>query len=421
MRVIVALLLSLGLSFSLYAAPLPEAAQIKQALETAKNSKASPAQAELVQTLQTALDFIDQRTASIEQARQYQSVIDNFPKLSREIQQQIVSVTDTPKTVSPSLSSNELEQEILRVSSQLLEEGRQAQQEQDRVREISDSITQLPQQQTEARRALTDSDHRLQSLSVSATARGQATAWARETGNAASKARVNELELAQLSASNRQELARLRAELHQKTMTQLDNYLQALRNQLNTLRQQEAQQALERTEQLAENSGELPPGISEQFRINRDLSNDLNQQAQRMDLVASQQRLAASQTLQVRQALSTLREQSQWLGESNLLGEALRAQVARLPEVPKQQQIDSEMGELRVQRLHYEDLLSRQGSLHSLTQEDGTPLTTSQTRILDAQLRTQRELLGSLISGCDSLILEITKLKVANCRMHWMM
>lgn len=325
MRVIVALLLSLGLSFSLYAAPLPEAAQIKQALETAKNSKASPAQAELVQTLQTALDFIDQRTASIEQARQYQSVIDNFPKLSREIQQQIVSVTDTPKTVSPSLSSNELEQEILRVSSQLLEEGRQAQQEQDRVREISDSITQLPQQQTEARRALTDSDHRLQSLSVSSTARGQATAWARETGNAASKARVNELELAQLSASNRQELARLRAELHQKTMTQLDNYLQALRNQLNTLRQQEAQQALERTEQLAENSGELPPGISEQFRINRDLSNDLNQQAQRMDLVASQQRLAASQTLQVRQALSTLREQSQWLGESNLLGEALRA------------------------------------------------------------------------------------------------
>ncbi|MBS0909982.1 miniconductance mechanosensitive channel MscM [Tatumella sp. JGM118] len=418
MRVIVALLLSLGLSFSLYAATPPDAAQIKQALETAKSSKASPAQAELVQTLQTALDFIDQRNASIEQARQYQSVIDNFPKLSRELQQQIVSVADTPKTVNPSLSSNELEQEILRVSSQLLEEGRQAQQEQDRVREISDSITQLPQQQTEARRALTDSDRRLQSLSASATARGQASAWARETGNAASKARVNELELAQLSASNRQELARLRAELHQKTMTQLDNYLQALRNQLNTLRQQEAQQALERTEQLAENSGELPPGISEQFRINRDLSNDLNQQAQRMDLVASQQRLAAGQTLQVRQALSTLREQSQWLGESNLLGEALRAQVARLPEVPKQQQIDSEMGELRVQRLHYEDLLSRQGSLHSLTQEDGTPLTASQIRILDAQLRTQRELLGSLISGCDSLILEITKLKVANTQLQ---
>ncbi|MBN6358568.1 family 1 glycosylhydrolase, partial [Escherichia coli] len=79
----------------------------------------------------------------------------------------------------------------------------------------------------------------------------------------------------------------------------------------------------------------------------------LNQQAQRMDLVASQQRQATNQTLQVRQALNTLREQSQWLGSSNLLGEALRAQVARLPERPRPQQLDTEMAQLRVQRLRF--------------------------------------------------------------------
>ena len=67
-----------------------------------------------------------------------------------------------------------------------------------------------------------------------------------------------------------------------------------------------------------------------------------------MDLVASQQRQATNQTLQVRQALNTLREQSQWLGSSNLLGEALRAQVARLPERPRPQQLDTEMAQLRV-------------------------------------------------------------------------
>lgn len=86
---------------------------------------------------------------------------------------------------------------------------------------------------------------------------------------------------------------------------------------------------------LAENSADLPKDIVAQFKINRELSAALNQQAQRMDLVASQQRQAASQTLQVRQALNPLREQSQWLGSSNLLGEALRAQVARLPEMPE--------------------------------------------------------------------------------------
>jgi potassium efflux system protein len=150
----------------------------------------------------------------------------------------------------------------------------------------------------------------------------------------------------------------MRGDLAQKQSKQLDGYLQALRNQLNSQRQREAEKALESTELLAENSENLPPELVAQFKVNRELSQALNQQAQRMDLVASQQRQATNQTLQVRQALNTLREQSQWLGSSNLLGEALRAQVARLPEMPKPQQLDTEMAQLRVQRLHYEDLLA---------------------------------------------------------------
>ena len=39
-----------------------------------------------------------------------------------------------------------------------------------------------------------------------------------------------------------------------------------------------------------------------------------------MDLISSQQRQAAAQTLQVRQALSTIIEQAQWLGSSSALG-----------------------------------------------------------------------------------------------------
>lgn len=235
-----------------------------------------------------------------------------------------------------------------------------------------------------------------------------------QSDSARLKALVDELELAQLSANNRQELARLRSELAEKESQQLDAYLQALRNQLNSQRQLEAERALESTELLAENSADLPKDIVAQFKINRELSAALNQQAQRMDLVASQQRQATSQTLQVRQALNTLREQSQWLGSSNLLGEALRAQVARLPEMPKPQQLDTEMAQLRVQRLRYEDLLNKQPQLRQIHQADGQPLTAEQNRILEAQLRTQRELLNSLLQGGDTLLLELTKLKVSN-------
>ena len=417
-RAFLCLLLSLGLSSTTFAASLPDASQLRQQLEEVKSAKNATSQTDQIQSLEAALAALSERDDAVERAQQYQQVIDDFPRLARELRQQIASLNDSVKTVRSTMSSAELEQEILQISSQLIEEGRQAQQEQDRAREISDSLSQLPQQQTEARRALTESERRLQSAGSPATPAGQAQLIARQAENAANKARVDEFELAQLSANNRQELARMRAEVHQRKVTQLDNYLQALRNQLNEQRQREAETALARTEQLAENSGDLPPAISKQFHVNRELSGALNQQAQRMDLVASQQRLATNQIIQVRQALSTLREQSQWLGASSLLGDALRAQVARLPDMPKSQQIDNEMAQLRVQRLHYEDLLEQQNVLRKAHQPDGQPFTSEQKRILDAQLKTQRELLNSLISGCDTLILEITKLKVANTQLQ---
>ncbi|WP_312628966.1 miniconductance mechanosensitive channel MscM [Scandinavium sp.] len=406
MHLIITFLMAWCLSMGAYAASAPDAKQIAQELEQAKAAK--PAQPEAVEALQSALNALEERKGSLERAAQYQQSIDNFSKLSQTLRAQLSRLSDEPRQVPTALTTDALNQEILQVSSQLLEKSRQAQQEQERAREIADSLNQLPQQQTDARRQLNEVERRV-GTATGNTAQAQNLSLQAESAKL--KALVNELELAQLSANNRQELARIRSELAQKQSEQLDTYLQGLRNQLNSQRQREAEKALESTELLAENSANLPPHIVKQFAVNRELSQALNQQAQRMDLVASQQRQATNQTLQVRQALNTLREQSQWLGSSNLLGEALRAQVARLPEMPKPQQLDTEMAQLRVHRLRYEDLLSKQPQLR---QANGQPLSAEETRILDAQLRTQRELLNSLLQGGDTLILELTKLKVAN-------
>ncbi|MCS2169490.1 miniconductance mechanosensitive channel MscM [Scandinavium sp. TWS1a] len=409
MRLIITFLMAWCLSMGAYAASAPDAKQITQELEQAKAAK--PAQPEAVEALQSALNALEERKGSLDRVQQYQQVIDNFPKLSQSLRTQLTNLRDEPRPAPENLTTDALNQEILQVSSQLLEKSRQAQQEQERAREIADSLSQLPQQQTDARRQLNDVERRV-GTATGKTALAQNLSLQAESAKL--KALVDELELAQLSANNRQELARMRSELAQKQSEQLDAYLQALRNQLNSQRQREAEKALESTELLAENSANLPPSIVQQFTINRELSQALNQQAQRMDLVASQQRQATNQTLQVRQALNTLREQSQWLGSSNLLGEALRAQVARLPEMPKPQQLDTEMAQLRVHRLRYEDLLSKQTQLRESRQTDGEPLANDESRILEAQLRTQRELLNSLLQGGDTLILELTKLKVAN-------
>ncbi|QCT19564.1 miniconductance mechanosensitive channel MscM [Jejubacter calystegiae] len=419
MRLSMIFLLAFGLSMGAHAATaVPDEKQVAQELEQAKAAKNQPGQTETVDALQSALNSLEERKESLERTRQYQQVIDNLPTLTRTLRQQLTNLTDETPVISENISTDALNQEILQVSSQLLEKSRQARLEQERNREIADSLGQLPHQQTETRRQLSELERRLNNQTTATTALGQAQQLASQADAARLKARVDELELAQLSASNRQELARLRAELAQKQAGQLDSRLQALRNHLNAQRQREAEKALESTELLAENSDNLPPDIVAQFRINRELSQALNQQAQRMDLVASQQRQAAHQTLQVRQALDTLREQSQWLGASNVLGEALRAQVARLPEMPKPQQMDTEMAQQRVQRLRYEDRLNKQGQLRQIQQADGKPLTAEQQRILNAQLKTQRELLSSLLQGSDSLILDLTRLKVANSQLE---
>ncbi|WP_279051405.1 miniconductance mechanosensitive channel MscM [Cedecea davisae] len=418
MRLIITILMAWCLSLGAYAATAPDAKQISQELEQAKAAKNTPNQAEIVEALQSALNALDERRGSLERAEQYQQVIDNFPKLSQNLRKQLTNLRDEPDEVQPGMSSDALNQEILQVSSQLLDKSRLAQQEQERTRDISDSLSQLPQQQTEARRQLNDIERRAGTQPGGGSPLSQAQHFFQQAESARLKALVDELELAQLSANNRQELSRMRAELAQKQSTQLDAYLQALRNQLNSQRQREAEQALESTELLAETSANLPPEIVEQFKNNRELSQALNQQAQRMDLVASQQRQANNQTLQVRQALNTLREQSQWLGVSNVLGEALRAQVSRLPDMPKPQQLDTELAQLRVERLHFEDLLNKHAQLRQVRQADGSPLTAEQNKILQAQLRTQRELLNSLLQGGDTLILELTKLKVANSQLE---
>lgn len=419
MRLIISLLLSLLLIQPVLAATIPNESQLRQELKLAEGNKNAPNQAETVEALQSALNWLTERQESQNNSQQYQRVIDDFPKMTQELRRQLTIEEAKILPNGENLPASDLEQLILQTSSQLLEQARLLQQEQDRTREISDSLSQLPQQQTEARRALTEVQRRLQAQGNNQTtplALAQLAVLQAEA--AARKAKVDELELAQLSANNRQELARMRADVYKTRHEKIDIQLQALRNNLNSQRQREAERALEKTEQLAEQNGDLPASLRKQLQINRELSAALNDQAQQMDLISSQQRLAAAQTLQVRQALSTIIEQSQWLSASTALGETLRAQVATLPEMPKPQQLDSAMADLRVQRLRFESQLeSLPQRAKEFKQDDGSPLTSAQQRIVDAQLRTQRELLNSLLSGCDTQILELTKLKVANTQL----
>lgn len=400
---------------------LSEENQIKHDLQQAQEDNTMPGHRAIIASLQSALNSIAESKASMNKITEYQHTINNFPILTRElIDAKKESELSVPDKVAQKLTSTELNHKIVQTKIQLINLAAQLQQEQDLYRLISDSLEFLPQQQAKARKDLNNQEQKLQSQTKPWTIVEKAYNTALRAEQTAIRLKVNELDLAQLSAIHRQELSRLRIELLKKRYDQIDQDLQFLRNQLNSKRQQEAEQALEHTEILVEQSASLPKLIINQLQVNRELSIAINQQAKHMDSIASQQGQAASQILQVQQALKTLRDQAKWLGESPALGETLRAQISSLPDRPKQQQLDSDMAQLRVMRLYYADMMNKlpQQLLQVKKTDNGIAFTPSQIKIIEDQLATKRTLLSSLLSGCDTQILELTKLKVANSQLE---
>lgn len=83
------LLLSFFLLMPLHAATQPNEEQVRQELKLAESNKTTPNQAEIVQALQGALSWLADAKESDIRAQQYQKAIDDFPKLTRELRQQL--------------------------------------------------------------------------------------------------------------------------------------------------------------------------------------------------------------------------------------------------------------------------------------------------------------------------------------------
>ena len=105
-RLILSLLLGWSLLQPLYAASAPDAAQIKQELEQAKSDKTTANQAEIVDALQSTLNLLDEQKSSLDKTQEYQQIIDDFPNLSRDLLQQIASLTVSNKQLRSNISED---------------------------------------------------------------------------------------------------------------------------------------------------------------------------------------------------------------------------------------------------------------------------------------------------------------------------
>ncbi|WP_323159409.1 hypothetical protein, partial [Pseudomonas marginalis] len=86
---------------------------------------------ETAQAIQGALNWLSDAKEYDAKAKTYQEAIDNFPTIVKTLRKNILNEPDQPPRIAENISLSELDQRIIRISSQLLDQSRQIQQEQD--------------------------------------------------------------------------------------------------------------------------------------------------------------------------------------------------------------------------------------------------------------------------------------------------
>lgn len=160
-----------------------------------------------------------------------------------------------------------------------------------------------------------------------------------------------------------------------------------------------------------DNEEELTQVVNQLSDKNDELRQNMEFQKSHLTSIINEQNNITTQISHVQNTLATLAEQGEWLSFSTALGETLRQQLLRLPEKPKSQPLDAEIAEAKVQQLNYSNTLTALDNYPTLSSPLNSVKLATQYRRL---LREQSELLKTLISGTDTTILELTKLKISN-------
>ncbi|WP_159714884.1 miniconductance mechanosensitive channel MscM [Blochmannia endosymbiont of Camponotus nipponensis] len=373
----------------------------------------------MINSPQSTLHFISERKYSKIKINKNQKVINDFSHITFQLIKEYEKTSNKNINIYKNLCDPELKQKLFQINNQLTNSPKQLQQKHYIEYSLNESLMFLPKQQVTTQNKLNNLDQQ-KILYVNTSINTPIEPKKFTTSHIEQKNKslnMDELKFNQLKVNNYKELSPIHITLLNNNYNHTDNKLEVLKHQLNYIHQEETKKTVEYTKKvLIQENNALPKSIEKQLKTNRDLAIILNQQAHYINNIALKKQEIASHISQVHQTFHNLLEQAQWLDKSPALREILRSQVSKLPEMPKSQQLDHDMAQLRAKRLRYENQLNKLNSpmLHQIKQDDGTPLTLSQQHILETQLATQRNIITLLLNNIEKQILELTQLKVAH-------
>lgn len=367
---------------------------------------------------QQALKDLSEDSKARQTAVNYQKIIDDYPFTSQTLKAEIADYQPIKFADASSWPLNKTEQEIARQNSSHTALKKQQLARSSELTMIGIRISSFQTDIEHLRRQLTsiqkEHDKLVSSANISLNDEQEALRISLQIKQSSLSTQIQMLELEQLSASNRSELAQLNRRLSLLQQKDVNLYLKTLTELRNSILRKETAEAIARSKQINDSSLISSPFLQLQLDINQELSNALEMVSENNDIIQDKQYAVNQQVDILTNTLINFNEQVEWLKISSAFGENLRAQVTNLPTEPPLEKLENEIVESRLARFRYQKMLTQLDSLPLATKA----LTTAEQVSFLRFIELRRLLLSKLISSLDNHIYEQAKLKVSYSKMN---
>ncbi|WP_298719353.1 miniconductance mechanosensitive channel MscM [uncultured Oceanisphaera sp.] len=371
-----------------------------------------------------ALQLVREGDRYQQQAKDLKKFMDDYPVELKKLERKQAGLKPTDTSHIPQLDEEAVQQELVDVQARRLELRRQREELTNalNLQELSNSG--LHDLLDDLRQQLRNTQQSLEKLQFSETQGQQETAtrilaMAREQSL---QRRIQTLELEQLSSGNRDSINRLKLDILQRQIQDLDVTIDALQNRQNELRRATTEAAIAESDRLLDEVETDSLLLAEQQAANQRLSGLLSEKSREVESLQLEYQAVERAASELADMKVNLKEQLEWLQVSRGFGENLRNRLSDLPAPYSLPQLEARIVQSRVDKYGYQESLDnlRNNSYRTelLLSDKARGITQQQRMQIDELLATQRRLLERLISATDNQIHEQTRLKVAYSRQN---
>ncbi|ART79959.1 miniconductance mechanosensitive channel MscM [Oceanisphaera avium] len=417
------ILMALALLFSIPSMADQNVADIEALLSEVPEGD-QPELKKLREDYNQALQLVRDGERYKEQATGYQQFMDNYPEELKKLEKKQALLKAPDLDYVAKLDEEGTQQELVEAQALRLKLRRQREELTNALNLQELSNTGIHDLLDELRLQLRDAQQSLDKLQFADTRGRKETAirtlvMAREQHL---QHRIQALELEELSSSNKDNINRIKVDIIQRQLQNVDIKIEALQLRQNELRRATTQAAIAESERLLDEVESDAQILIDQQATNQQLSALLGEKSREVEALQLEYQTVERAASELGDMKTNLKEQLEWLQVSRGFGENLRTRLSELPAPYSLAQLEARIVQSRVDKYGYQETLDNLRNNNYRTElllsEKAQSITEAQRLQVDELLATQQRLLERLVSATDNQIHEQTRLKVAYSRQN---